>query len=466
MELKNLCPEKEGLRRAMRPRHILMISLGGTIGTGLFMGSGYTISQAGPIGALLSYTIGGLIMYLVLLCLAELAVAMPVAGSFQSYASKFISPAAGFTTGWLYWVNWALCIGSEFTISGMLMQRWFPDIPVWIWCIVFALLLTLINALSVKAYGEAEFWFAGIKVAAILFFIIVGCGMVLGLGGKPPIGYHNYVLPQIFPKGGLAVIMTMIAVSFSFQGSELIGIAAGECENPGKSVPRAIKGVTFRIVLFYVFAIAVLAAILPWQKAGLDESPFATVFGMAGIPYAADIMTFVVITSALSAGNSALYGCSRLLWSLSKEGMAPAWLGKLNRFGVPLNGVIFTVALAGLSLLTSVYAADTVYLWLMSSTGMTGVLIWMIIAVCQYNFRKQYLAQGGKLEDLAFRTPLYPIVPILAFVCNGFVLLSLVVDPSQRVVFYSGMIGLVACYLFYYLRKPGVVVTSVDNSVK
>lgn len=456
MDLEKLCPEKEGLRRAMKPRHILMISLGGTIGTGLFMGSGYTIGQAGPVGALLAYTVGGIIMYLVLLCLAELAVAMPVAGSFQTYASKFISPAAGFTTGWLYWVNWALCLGSEFTISGMLMQRWFPTVPVWVWCIVFALSLTLINALSVKAYGETEFWFAGIKVAAIVLFIIVGTAMIMGLNGQPPIGIHNYALPQIFPKGGLAVLMTMIAVSFSFQGSELIGIAAGECEQPGKSVPRAINGVSIRIVLFYILAIAVLAAVLPWQKAGLEESPFSKVFGMAGIPYAADIMSFVVITSALSAGNSALYGCSRLLWSLSKEGMAPAWLGKLNRYGVPLNGVIFTIAIAGLSLLTSVYAADTVYLWLMSSTGMTGVLIWMIIALCQYNFRKQYLAKGGKLEDLVFKTPLYPIVPILAFVLNGLVLLSLVIDPSQRIVFYTGMIGLVACYIFYLIKKPGV----------
>ncbi|VBB06786.1 amino acid permeases signature [Lucifera butyrica] len=453
VNLEQLCPEKKGLKRDMKSRHLMMISIGGTIGTGLFMGSGQTISQAGPVGAILGYLVGGFIMLLVLLCLAELAVAMPISGSFQTYASRFISPGAGFTTGWLYWINWATCIAADFTAAGIIANSWFPQIPVWVWCAFFAIALAVLNLVSVKAYGEAEFWFAGIKVTAIIAFIIAGAGLMFGVTGhEGAIGFSNFNTGAgLFPNGYFAVFLTMIAVVYSFQGAELVGIAAGECEDPGKNVPRVIKGVTFRIILFYVVAMIILAATIPWKEAGVMESPFAQVFGRIGIPYASTLMSAVVLTSALSAGNSALYACSRLLWSMAKEDLAPAWLGKLNGNGVPFNGVLLTLALTGLSLLTQVYAADTVYLWLMASTGLTGCLIWVIIAWCQINFRKEFLRLGGKVQDLVFRTPLYPLVPVLAIVLNLGVIISLYFDPSQHVVLYAGIIVLAAMYLYYLL---------------
>lgn len=451
VNLDQLCPEKSGLKRDMKSRHLMMISIGGTIGTGLFMGSGQVISQAGPLGAILAYLFGGFVMYLALLCLGELAVAMPVAGSFQSYASRFISPGIGFTVGWLYWINWAVCIAADFTAAGIIMYGWFPQVPVWIWCAIFAVVLALLNLISVKVYAETEFWFASIKVAAIVGFIIAGAGLMFGFSGREgAIGFSNFGFGEgLFPNGGWAVFLTMITVVYSFQGSELVGIAAGECENPGKNVPRVIKGIAVRIVLFYVLAMIVLAATIPFREAGLLESPFAHVFGRIGIPVAQGIMSFVVLTSALSAGNSALYVCSRLLWSMSKDKQAPSWLSKLNSRGVPFYGVLLTLALSGLSLLTSEYAADTVYLWLMSSVGLTGCLIWIIIAWCQLNFRKSFLQLGGKLEQLIFRTPLYPLVPIIAIVLNTGIILSLYFDESQQIVLYTGIPVIVLIYLYH-----------------
>ncbi len=465
VNLEELCPQKAGLKRDMKSRHLMMISIGGTIGTGLFVGSGQTISQAGPLGAVLAYLVGGFIMYLVLLCLGELTAAMPVSGSFQTYASRFISPGAGFTTGWLYWINWAICIAADFTAAGIIMNNWFPQIAIWIWCAVFAAVLALLNIISVKAYGEAEFWFASIKVTAILAFIVAGCGLIFGFSShEVPVAFSNFHTEGgLFPNGMGAVFLTMIAVVYSFQGAELVGIAAGECENPGKNVPRVIKGIAFRIIFFYVFAIIVLAAIIPFNEASVLESPFAHVFGMLGLPLAKDIMFFVVMTSALSSGNSALYACSRLLWSMSQEGLAPKALGKLNSRGVPVYGVLITVILAGMSLLTSEYAADTVYLWLMSSTGLTGCLIWVIIAWCQLNFRKEFLRLGGKLEQLTFRTPLFPLVPILALLLNVLVIISLYFDESQRIVLYTGFPVLAGIYIYYLIfldKKHG---TTLEN---
>jgi arginine/ornithine permease len=457
---EELCPERAGLKRSMKSRHMMMISVGGTIGTGLFVASGQTISQAGPIGAILAYLTGGFIMYIVLLCLAELTVAMPVAGSFQSYATRFISPSVGFMTGWLYWINWAICIAADFTAAGIIMHNWFPQVSIWIWCALFAVILTLLNIISVRAFGEAEFWFAGIKVATIICFIIVGAGLIFGFTGhEGAIGLSNFIGTEgAFPNGFKAVFLTMIAVVYSFQGAELVGIAAGECEEPGKNVPRVIRGVIVRIILFYVVAMFVLTGTIPWQEAGVLESPFSHVFGRIGIPMAQNIMNFVVITSALSAGSSALYACSRLLWSMAKDGLAPSWLGKLNKNGVPYCGILLTLALACISLLTSVYAADTVYLWLMSSTGLTGCLIWIIIAWCQLNFRKSFLSLGGNLSELTFRTPLYPLVPYLAIVLNVIVIVSLYFDESQRIVLYSSIpiIGFIYLYYVFVMDKKQV----------
>lgn len=450
---EQLIPEKQGLKRELKSRHMLMISIGGTIGTGLFLGAGQVVNEAGPIGAVLAFLFGGMVMYLALLCLGELAVAMPISGSFQSYALKFISPGVGFTVGWLYWINWTVCIAANFTASAIVMALWFPDVSIWIWCVVFSILVALLNVISVRIYGETEFWFAGIKIAAIIAFILAGVGLMFGVvGNEGAIGFKNFSTGgDLFPNGYWALFLTMITVVYSFQGSELVGIAAGECEDPGKNVPKVIKGVVFRIVVFYVLAIIVLAATIPYTEAGVMESPFAYVFGRIGIPIAKDIMSFVVLTSALSASNSALYVCSRLLWSMAKDGHAPQWLSHINSRGVPTNGLFLTLAFTALSLLTSVYAADTVYLWLMSSVGLTGCLIWIVISWCQINFRKEFLRMGGNLNDLVFRTPLYPALPIVAIILNIAIIASLAFIEDQQIVLYTGIPIIIGIYLYYLI---------------
>ncbi|MFT9849682.1 amino acid permease [Aneurinibacillus sp. REN35] len=445
------------LKRTMKSRHLFMISLGGVIGTGLFLGSGYTINQAGPGGAVLAYLTGGLIMYLVMLCLGELAVAMPVAGSFQTYATKYIGPGVGFTIGWMYWLNWAVTVGVEFTASGLLMKRWFPDSPVWLWCIIFAGVLFLLNALSARSFAETEFWFAGIKVAAILLFIIVGAAAMFGFvslnsTGQAP-GFSNFVNDGgLFPNGMTAVLLTMIAVVFAFQGTELIGIAAGESEDPEKNIPRAINTTVWRTIFFYIISMIILVSLIPWRQAGVVESPFVMIFDSVGIPYAADIMNFVILTAVLSVGNSGLYASTRMLWAMSRNGMASPFLSKLTKRRVPLNALLVTLAVACLSLLSSVIAENTVYMWLLSISGMAGIIIWMSVAASQFMFRKRFLAEGGHLKDLAYKTPLYPLVPIVCFIACTIVFISMAFVEEQRMALICGIPFMIACYAYYRIR--------------
>ncbi|EJC3639614.1 amino acid permease [Salmonella enterica] len=444
------------LKRSLKSRHILMISVGGTIGTGLFIGAGQVVHDAGPLGAVLAFIFGGIVMYLALLCLAELAVAIPVTGSFQSYANTFISEGVGFTVGWMYWINWVVCIASNFTAAAMVVHLWLPHVSIWELCLFFMLFTGILNSVSVNVYGETEFWFAGIKIVAIISFIIAGIGLMTGLAGhEGALGFSNFVKPRepLFPHGYRYLFFSLIPVVFSFQGAELVGIAAGECEDPGKNIPRVMKGVAFRIVFFYVFAIVILAATIPACQAGVLESPFAFVFSRIGIPVASTLMSVVVLTSALSASNSALYVCSRMLWTMAQAGQAPRWLGEVNKSGVPYRGMIISLVFTSVSLLTSFYAADSVYIWLVSGVGLTGCVAWIVISWCQMNFRRNYLRKGNDIRDLVFRTPAYPVLPITAIVLNIFIIVSLYFIPEQRIILYTGIPVLILIYGGYYLFK-------------
>lgn len=444
------------LNRSMKSRHLFMLSLGGVIGTGLFLNAGYTINQAGPVGALIGYIFGGLILYMVMVCLGELAVYMPVSGSFQTYASKFITPSAGFSLGWMYFVGSATTAGVEFTAAGILMQRWFPDVSIWIWCALFIALLFGINALTTKAFGEAEYWFAGIKVVAVILFILIGLAASVGimpLEDRPAPFVENLASTGLFPAGLGIIFVTMMNVIFSYQGSELIGIAAGESENPNKDIPRAIRNILFRIIVFYLSSIIILSAIFPASELGLMESPFVTLMDLVGIPYAADIMNFVILTAVLSVGNSCIYASTRLLWSMSNEGMAPKFFGSLNKRKVPFAALVFTMVFSLLSLLTSVLAADTVFVILMSIAGISITISWIGIALSQLMFRRKYTKAGGKVEDLRYRVRFYPYVPIACIVfCTG-LLAFLATDPTQILGLIIGIAFLVACYLFYYFKN-------------
>ncbi|WP_342601897.1 amino acid permease [Peribacillus sp. FSL E2-0159] len=448
------------LKRSMKSRHLFMISLGGVIGTGLFLSSGYTISQAGPGGTILAYLVGGLIMYLVMLCLGELTVAMPVTGSFQTYATKYIGPATGFTIGLMYWLTWVVTVGSEFTASGLLMQRWFPHTSVWLWSAVFAILIFLLNSFSVKIFAETEFWFSGIKIITIILFIALGGSAMLGFipmddRASAPMLSNFTVDGGLFPNGLLPVFMAMISVNFAFSGTELIGIAAGESENPEKDVPRSIRNVIWRTMFFFVGAIFVLSGLISWKEAGVIESPFVMVFDNIGISYAADIMNFVIITALLSVANSGLYASTRMLWSLSNEKMISSFFGKVTSNGVPLHALAVSMAVACLSLLSSVFAPDTVYVVLVAISGFAVVVVWIGIVLSQYKFRKHFLKMGGDIKNLKFRTPLYPFVPIAACVLCLASCIGLAFDASQRIALYCGVPFIILCYLFYYMKNRG-----------
>ncbi|MHA6195997.1 amino acid permease [Pseudomonas wadenswilerensis] len=456
MSIQNAPDTPAGYKKEMHTRHIVMLALGGVIGTGLFLTSGYTVNQAGPLGAVIAYMVGAVMVYLVMVCLGELAVQMPETGSFSSYATRYLGPGTGYTVAWLYWLTWAVAIGSEFTAAGILMVRWFPDTPVWIWSALFAVTVFTSNVVSVRLFAETEFWLSLIKVLTVIAFIIIGGGAICGLFDVKHvqgIGLSNFTREGLFPTGLLPIAMTLLAVSFAFSGTELIGIAAGEAKDPQESVPKAIRTTVIRLALFFVGTIFVLATLLPREQAGLVESPFVMAFDLIGISYSADIMNFVILTALLSAANSGLYAASRMLWTLSDQGHMPQCFGRLSKRGTPVNAIILSMAGAAASLLSSVLAPDTVYLALVSISGLAVVVVWMSIAASQIAFRRHYVANGGRVEDLHFRVRGYPWVPLGAIACCVLACVGIAFDPEQRVALYFGLPFIAWCYFVYWVTR-------------
>lgn len=449
--------EVEHLERKMEARHIQMISLGGVIGTGLFLSSGYTINQAGPVGTIIAYAVGAVLVYAVMLCLGELSVAMPYTGSFHVYARKLIGPATGFTVALLYWLTWTIALGSEFTAAGIIMKEWFPHVPTWYWSLALIILILLSNIFTVRIFAESEFWFAAVKVLAIVAFIVLGALAIVGLipvqGYTNAPGLTNLTKDGLFPTGIGGVFTTMLTVNFAFSGTELIGITAGEAKDPEKTLPKAIHTTLWRLALFFIGSIVVMAALIPYKQAGVTQSPFVHVFQMMGIPYAADIMNFVVLTAIISAANSGLYASTRMLWSLGNEGTIPRIFAATNAHGTPVLAVIFSMLGGILSLLSSVYAAGTIYLVLVSISGLAVVIVWMAIAICQLKYRRRFLAAGHSVDELKYRTPWYPVVPWFAFLASLASCLLIWFDPSQRVALYWTVPFVALCYGGYYLAR-------------
>ncbi|HCB0627821.1 TPA: amino acid permease [Klebsiella variicola subsp. variicola] len=443
-------------KKEMKTRHIVMLALGGVIGTGLFLTSGYTVNQAGPLGALLVYALGAVMVYLVMMSLGELAVHMPETGSFSSYAAKFIGPATGYTVGWLYWLTWTVAIGSEFTAAGILMTRWFPESPVWIWGLLFAASVLICNIVSVRLFAETEFWLSLVKVIAVMVFIGVGGLVIVGVfhhDSSMQYGLSNFTREGLFPTSPASILSALLAVAFAFSGTELIGITAGEAEHPEKSIPKAIKTTIYRLVLFFIGTIFVLAALLPREKAGLVESPFVMVFELTGFSYSADVMNFVILTALLSAANSGLYAASRMLWTLSDQGHISASFSRLTAKGTPVFAIIFSMLGAGASLLSSVLSPDTVYLALVSISGLAVVLVWISISASHLAFRKKFIANGGSVDDLKYKVKAFPVVPIVSIVLCVCACIGIAFDPSQRIALYFGVPFVACCYCVFWVKN-------------
>lgn len=414
------------IRRDLKTRHLSMIAIGGSIGTGLFLASGNAIHTAGPGGALVAYVAIGIMVYFLMTSLGEMATYMPVSGSFSTYASRFVDPAFGFALGWNYWFNWAITLAVDISTAAIIVQFWLPNTPAWLWSAIFLILIFGLNALSVKAYGESEYWFSIIKVATVIIFLIVGVLTIVGILGGEVIGFSNFTAGDAPFKGGFfAILGTFLIAGFSFQGTEMVGIAAGESATPETSVPKAIKQVFWRILLFYIFAIFIIGMIIPYTNPNLLSaeatdvaiSPFTLVFEKAGLAFAASVMNAVILTSVLSAGNSGLYASTRMLWAMARDKKAPKFLGKVNRRGIPMATLIVTTIVGAMTFITTLTENGTViYTWLLSASGLTGFIAWVGIAISHYRFRKAFIKQGHDLSELKYKAKFFPFGPILALI--------------------------------------------------
>ena len=443
---------KSELKRGLKSRHITMISLGGTIGTGLFLASGSAVATAGPGGTLLAYALIGIMVYFLMTSLGEMAAFMPTSGSFSTYATRFVDPALGFALGWNYWYNWAITIAAEIAAVSIIMKYWFPNSSSLLWTVLFIAIVLTFNLLSVKAYGESEYWFAMIKVATVIVFIIVSFLMIFGiLGGNDPVGFKNFFIDDApFHGGFMAMFGIFLAAGFSFQGTEMLGVTAGETDDPGKNIPKAVRSVFWRILLFYIFAIAAIGLLIPYTDERLLSdsiamSPFTIVFENLGIAFAASVMNAIILTAMLSAGNSGLYAASRMLYQLAIDGKAPKFFARVNTRGIPVYALLATLAVGSLAFLASFFGDGVVYIWLLNASGMSGFIAWLGIAISHYRFRKAYVAQGRDLKDLPYLAPLYPFGPLFAFtVC------MIVVIGQNYTAFTGGTIdwyGILVSYI-------------------
>lgn len=442
--------EREGgLKKQLTTSQLTMIAIGGAIGTGLFLGSGFAVSLAGP-SVIISYVIGGLIALLMMFALSEMAVAHPVAGSFGVYAERYVNPWAGFVIRYSYWLGVVIGIGTEVTAIAIYMQRWFPQVPGLLWIFMFSAVLIYVNSTSVGNFGKFEFWFATIKVVAIVFFIAIGAFVVFGFSGQENIGFSNYTqLGGFMPNGWSGVILGSFIAIFSYFSMEMVAITAGEAKDPEVAVPKALKSSIVRLFLFYILSLGLMLAIVPWKEAGTAISPFVKAFQIVGIPWSADIMNFVVLTAALSAMNSMLYVTSRMMFSLSRGGYAPKAFGKISKKGVPLNALyISSIGVCIAAVVNEVLPGNNQYLYMMGLSMFGPVFTWLMILITHLFFRKKWKEMGGR--KLPVKMPFAPYSTWL-----GILLLSYVVIFSSIKVFnstlYVGIPWLIFISICYFI---------------
>lgn len=423
------------LRRRLSARHLNMIAIGGSIGTGLFLASGSTIANAGPGGALLAYALIGLMIYFLMTSLGELATHTPTSGAFFTYGSRYVEEGFGFALGWNYWYNWAITVAFELVAVQFIMKFWFPEIAGFYWSAIFLLVIFGINALTVKGFGESEFWFSMVKVVAIISFIIIGLAMIIKIMLSPDgAAFSNWTYKDAPFVGGLqAMIGVAMIAGFSFQGTEMVGVAAGESKDPKKTIPLAIKQIFWRILLFYILCIFIIGTLISYddpllmqakQTENIALSPFTLLYEKAGLAFAAGLMNAVILTAILSAGNSGMYSSTRMLFKMAQEGRAPKWFATLDHRGVPMRALYATTAIAAFCFLTTFIGEQQVFNWLLNMSGMCGFIVWLGIAISHYRFRKGYLAQGYKLENLAYHAKFFPFAPWFAFILCAIIVLG------------------------------------------
>lgn len=441
------------LKRGLKNRHIQMIALGGAIGTGLFYGSAQSIALVGP-AILLAYLLGGFVIYLIMTMMGEMSTHEPVAGAFSHFSYKYWGEFPGFLAGWNYWFLYILVSMAELSVIGIYIQVWFPEIPLWVSSLTVLVLITIINLFSIKIYGEFEFWFALVKVLAIMLLIALGTYLIItGVDGASI--SNLWAHEGFFPFGVKEFLLSLVIVMFSFGGTELIGITAGEADDPKRSIPKAIKQVIWRILLFYVLSIAVLMILHPWNEIGTDGSPFVIIFQEMGfgvintpigeINIPATFFNIVVLSAAISVYNSGIYSNGRMLFGLAEQGNAPKFFLKLNRHSAPFVAILFSSLCTLVAVIINFVVPEGAFMRIMSLAVAAATITWGLIVIVQYKFRKQV-----DLQELTFKVPFYPYSNYfaLAFLAlllvmmtqSGSMVYAVVVIPIWIIVLYIGFL--------------------------
>lgn len=456
-------PQK--LQPGLKQRHMTMIAIAGVIGAGLFMGSGSVIHMAGP-GAILSYILAGLIVILVMRMLGEMSAVNPTSGSFAHYAHESIGPLAGFMIGWLYWFFWVIAIALEATAAAAIIQYWYDGIPLWLLSLLLTVALTFTNLISVKAFGEFEYWFSLIKVASIIIFLGLGAFFIFGLAPN----LHSVGTTNLFEQGGFlpngfgAVLMGVVTVIFSFMGTEIVAIAAGESKDPLKAVTRATNSITWRILIFYVGSITVVVTLLPWSSSSILTSPYVAVLEYINIPAAAQIMNFVVLTAVLSCLNSALYATSRMVFSMAEKGDAPKAFLKLNKRGAPVYAILAATFFSYIAVIMNYISPDKVFLFLLNSCSAITLILYFIIALSQLRMRRKIEQEAP--EKLVVKMWLFPYLTYFTMAA----VLSLMgamffIDVFRSQILFTCVI--VAClYIAFVIKQRKQLATATKKSLE
>lgn len=445
-DFSTIIQRESGLRRSLTARKLSMIAIGGEIGTGLFLGSGFAIGTAGP-SVLLSYVIGALIALLLMGCLAEMTVTHPTTGSFGTYAEYYVSPLAGFMVRYAYWTCIVLAVGTEVTAIALYMKFWFPGVPGWLWIAVFSGSLITVNALSVSTFGTVEYWFSLLKISAIVAFILLA-GYLVAAGS---IGFRNYTAYGGFlPHGIGGLWVAVIMAIFSFLSIEMIAVAAGEAAQPEVAITRAFFSTVVRLVLFYILTLALMLAVLPWTLAGSTKSPFVMVMEALHVPAAGGVMNFVILIAALSAMNSQLYISTRMMFSLSRAGQAPKRLGALTARGIPFNALLVSTSGIAVAAVLSVASPGRAFLLMVSVSVFGAMFTWMMIFVTHFFFRRARARDSS--PPARFRMWGFPFTTLLGAGLMAALLLTTAFTEAFRMTLVFGLPYLGFLAVIYYLR--------------
>jgi AAT family amino acid transporter len=458
--------DNKELSRGLTGRHIQMIALGGTIGVGLFMGSISTIKWTGP-SVMLAYGIAGIFIFFIMRAMGEMLYLESGTGSFATFGYKYIHPLAGYLTAWSNWFQWVIVGMAEIIAVGTYMQYWFPDLPTWIPGLIVMVMLGTANLISVKSFGEFEFWFALIKVVTIILMIVAGFGLIFfGIGnGGDAIGLSNlWENGGFFTGGWKGFFFALSLVVAAYQGVELIGITAGETQNPQSTLTKAIKSLIWRILIFYVGAIFVIVTVYPWDQLGSIGSPFVATFAKVGITAAAGIINFVVITAAMSGCNSGIYSAGRMLYTLGVNGQGPKFFAKISKNGVPIVGTIGVLIGLFLGVILSYIAPKNLFVYVYSASVLPGMIPWFIILISQIQFRK---AKGSEIMDKhPFKMPFAPFSNYLTIAFLIMVLIGMWINDETRVSLIAGIAFLGMIVISYYAFGIGKRVPTESQTDK